>query len=136
MASTLEILYNEIINDPLNRGYSGMTNAQIADDLNTVYRTRNKTSMTGDEVYQQTDPAEFIAFTSDIKLLWMSFCARSNINPFANANVQTVVQMFGSGSNTVANLAAARIENISRGDELGIGKVSEGMVIEAKAYGG
>lgn len=37
----LKKLSDEIKNDPLNRGYSTMTNQQIADDLNTEYRELN-----------------------------------------------------------------------------------------------
>ena len=34
------MLSDELANDPLGRGYAGMTDAQAATDLNTVYRTR------------------------------------------------------------------------------------------------
>lgn len=34
-------LINELTTDPLTRGYSGMTDAQAATDLNTVYRPAN-----------------------------------------------------------------------------------------------
>lgn len=37
----LEILKGEINSDPLTRGYSGMNDAQITDDLNTAYRERS-----------------------------------------------------------------------------------------------
>jgi len=36
----LEALSSEIRDDPLGRGYSGMTSEQIADDLNTAYVQR------------------------------------------------------------------------------------------------
>ena len=32
----------EIEGDPLTRGYAAMTDQEIADDMNTVYRTRNR----------------------------------------------------------------------------------------------
>lgn len=134
--ATLYTLYDEITNDPLSRGYSSMTNLEIANDLNTVYRTRNRASMSGDEIYQQTVPAEFSALGDNLKQLWMAFCGRDTVNPFATANVQTVVQIFGSGSTTLSNLQAFRVEDISRAQELGLGTVSEGLVFEAKAYGG
>lgn len=34
-------LKSEITADPLGRGYAGMTDQQVADDLNSVYRTRD-----------------------------------------------------------------------------------------------
>jgi len=36
----IEQLRQELNDDPLGRGYSGMTDQQAADDLNTVYRQR------------------------------------------------------------------------------------------------
>jgi hypothetical protein len=132
----MSILYDEITNDPLARGYAGMTNEEVSNDLNTVYRTRNRASMSGDEIYQQTVPAEFLALTADNKQLWMAFCGRDSINPFATANVQTVVQIFGSVSTTVANLNASRVESVSRAVELGLGFVLPGEVDTARTYGG
>lgn len=126
-------LHDEIMVDELNRGYAGMTDAEVAADLNTVYRTRNKQSMSGDEVFQQTVPAEFDALSEDHQQLWMAFCGRDRINPFATANVQLVVHIFGSGSTTIANLQDARVEDISRAVELGLGEVSEGAVNHARA---
>lgn len=34
-----QTLYNEILNDPLSRGYAQMSDAEVAADLNTAYRT-------------------------------------------------------------------------------------------------
>ncbi len=45
-------LKTELTGDRLGRGYTGMTDQQAADDLNTKYRTRNRDVMTGDEVFQ------------------------------------------------------------------------------------
>lgn len=41
-------LYNEITNDPLSRGYSTMTNQEIADDLNSYYRTQYRDVSVGE----------------------------------------------------------------------------------------
>lgn len=122
-------LRDELNNDPLARGYSGMTASQVVDDLNTAYRTQNRGSLSGDEIFQQTDPAEFSNLddgsgnTADVKGQWMSFCSRASIDPFATANVQYVTQVFGSGSATVTNLGNVRVEDISRAQELGTGGV-------------
>lgn len=133
------ILANEINTDPLGRGYAGMTDAQVAANLNIVYRTRNRTSMTGDEVFQATVPAEYNALpdgsannTTDDQAHWLAFCGRAEIDPFATANVQFVTSIFGGGSGTVAALNAARVENVSRGVELGLGTVGEGDVWDVR----
>ena len=134
-----DILKDELLNDPLARGYSGMTDAQVADDLNTAYRSRNRTSMTGDEIAQQADPTEYAALddgsannTPDTKGHWLALCGRETIDPIAAANVQLVTAIFGGGSVTVTNLQAARVEPITRAQELGLGIVKPGHVEEAR----
>lgn len=123
-------LRSELMNDPLARGYAGMTADQVAADLHTAYRTRNRGALSGDEIFQQTDPTEFSALndgsgnTADVKGQWMSFCSRASVDPWAVANEQYVVQVFGGASATVANLGNARVDNISRAQELGLGSVS------------
>jgi len=42
-------LKTEITTDPLSRGYSGMTNLEAANDMNTAYRTKNVESVSGQE---------------------------------------------------------------------------------------
>ena len=122
-------LKTEIDTDPLGRGYEEagaanpgpdpMTDLAAADDMNTAYRTRNRTSMTGDEVFQSIDSrADWDALTADDRLLFTAFCGRDSIDPFASANVELVKSVFGNASATVTNLSAARVEPISRAQEL------------------
>ncbi len=115
----------ELTNDPLTRGYAAMTDQQAVVDLNTVYRTRNRMSMTGDEIAQQADPIEYNALedgaannTADIKSHWLALCARASVDPFASANVELVTAIFGAGSTTISNLQTARLESITRAQEL------------------
>ncbi len=124
MADTLK---DELANDPLVRGYSAMSDQEAADDLNTSYRTRNRTSMSGDEIAQAADPTEYDGLdsgaannTADIRSHWLALCGRETIDPFATANVQLVISIFGVGSVSVSNLNAARVESITRAVELGI----------------
>ena len=132
-----QALHDELVNDPLARGYAGMTDEQAAADLNTVYRTRNRSSMSGDEVYNATDPTEFSGLADVPKQLWMAFCGRTGIDPFATANVETAIQIFGNTSQTVTNLQALRVEDVSRAVELGLGEVKVGHIEQARAqYGG
>ena len=129
----LAVLKTELTDDPLTRGYSGMSDEAAAADLLTAYRTRNMTSMSGDVIFQQTDSAEFAALTDIKKQLWMAFCGRDSINPVHAANVAFVQWVFGVGSDTVSSLAAARVENITRAAELGLGAVRAGDVQRARA---
>ncbi len=135
-----DVLADELVNDPLVRGYLGMTDEEAAADLNTSYRSRNRTSMSGDEIAQQADPTEFNALddgsttnTADVKSHWLALCGRETIDPFANANVQLVIAIFGGGSTSVSNLNAARVESITRAVELGITFVKAGHVNVARS---
>jgi len=42
LASYMKPLKDEIVNDPLSRGYSSMTDSEVADDLNTQYREQHR----------------------------------------------------------------------------------------------
>lgn len=115
-------------------------NDQIAaDQLNAVNRQRNKASLTGDEIFTATSPAEYNALNSgqgnsaDDQGHWLAFCGRAEIDPFATANVQFVTDLFGSGSTTLANLNTLRREDVSRAVELGLGRVNAGDVGIARA---
>lgn len=124
-------LKSEITVDPLRRGYSTMTDQQIVDSLNAVNRTRNRTSITGDELFSATDEVEYIALSSSDRLLWVSFCGRDSIDPFGKANVAFVKDLFGNGSATVLAMAGDRVESVSRADELGV-RVGIGLAQEAR----
>ncbi len=126
------ILATEIATDPLGRGYSSMSEQAVADDLNTVYRTRIRASMTGDEVFQQTVNADFAGLTDAKRDLWVSFTSKDIIDPGAASNVEFVQFIFGGGSSSVSNLNAARVENISRAVELELGIVGEGDVWDVR----
>jgi len=129
-------LWAELRDDPLERGYSGMTDAEAAADLNSEYRTRQLDSVSGDECFSATDPTEFGGLTDHKQDVWVSFCGRDSIDPFGAANVEFVKWIFGAQSETVSNLAALRTEAQSRADELGLGYVKVGHVQMARLLGG
>jgi hypothetical protein len=130
--SNIDIIRDEITNDPLGRGYSGMDDAAVAVDLNTVYRTINKSSLSGDELFAATDSTEFAALTDHQESLWVAFCGRSSVDPFGSSNVAFVQYIFGGGSTTVSNLNSLRTQSVSRGAELGVGSVRPGDVLQAR----
>ena len=136
-------LADELSVDPLGRGYSGMSDQAAADDLNSIYpspdtRTRNRISMTGDEIAQAADPTEYNALangsgnSTDDQGHWLVLCARETIDPFATANVQLVIAIFGAASATVTTLQALRVESITRAQELGLPVVKVGHVTVAR----
>ena len=112
-------LKTEITDDPESRGYAAMTDQQVADDLNTAYRSRPRESMSGDEVFiSVASRADWDALTDTQRTQFLAFCGRETMDPFAGANVELVKSIFGDASATIANLAAARVEAITRAQEL------------------
>jgi hypothetical protein len=67
----IDILRTELSDDPLTRGYASMTDEEAAIDLNTTYRERNKTSMTGSEVLNAVDATNWAGLTDAQKqVVW------------------------------------------------------------------
>jgi hypothetical protein len=120
-----QTLNTELISDPLTRGYAGMTDEQAAADLNTVYRSRARTSMNGDEIFSATDNAEFAGLTDHKQQLWVSFCGKDIINAYDATNIDFVDHIFSPASTTKSTLSALRDEDISRAAELGLDGVDQ-----------
>ncbi len=116
-------LSGEIANDPLARGYSGMNDQQLLDSLNAKDISRNRTSMTGREVKASVDITEYKALSDAKKQQLIELVKSSDLNLFG-ADKDILVDIFGSGSATATNLAADRVENVSRSTEVGLGIVT------------
>ena len=126
------VLRNEIISDPLGRGYDAMDDQQVAIDINTLYRERDVESMSASDVLNTVDQAEWATLTdTEQRKIWDVLHIGSDLNPFG-AEAQIFIGVFGAGSNTILALAEARKENISRGVELGLGEVKESDVYKAR----
>jgi len=127
----IAVLKSELTADLLTRGYSGMTDAAAATDLNTVYRTRNRSSMTGSEILNAIVKAEFVALAvADKQMVW-DVIHLGDINPFG-IEADLMTDAFGGGSATLTALAAARKDSISRADELGLGQVGAHHIATAR----
>jgi hypothetical protein len=116
-------LKEELTNDPLARGYSGMTDEQARDSLNTVNRTKSNDLITGDELFAVTDLVEWAALTDHRQSLWMQLCSRDSVNPLLPATIAFVTYVFGSSS-TLRSLTALQTKEASRAGELGISEIS------------
>lgn len=128
---SLDILKAELLAGHPDTGAYNADDAIAADEINVVNRTVNKTSMTGSEVANAIDIAEFDALSAgDEQLVW-NVIHIGDINPFGvEATIFTAV--FGGGSTTITTLAAVRKTDVSRAVELGIGPVKPGHVAEAR----
>jgi hypothetical protein len=125
-------LKTEIDTDSEARGYSGMTNKQILDDGNELYKTRNKTILTGTEIINSVDQSEYAGLLAeDQDLMWKIVGIQGGVNPFG-IEAALFVGIFGGGSVTIAALQALRVESISRWTDLGLGNVKEGHIEQAR----
>ena len=131
-AADLAALVDELSNDPLSRGYSGMTVEAVAVDINTKYRSANRSSMTGSEIWEATVGADFAALTAEKKGQWLAFCGIESVDPFGPAS-DFAIYIFGVGSATIQTLAALRNEPTSRAVELFGFAVTAGDVEIARA---
>lgn len=128
-------LRNELLNDPLTRGYSGMTDVQAAASLNTANRSISRALMDSAEIFENTDITEFQAKTNaqqaTIRDIWG---LGANVRIGVGSKARTVyVNVFGAGSTTITNLAAAANTTVSRAVELGLGYVAPGDVAIARS---
>ena len=132
----LMALSSELTVDPLARGYSGMTYAEIVTSLNTKNRTRVLDTLSSAQIYEAIVPSEFQALTDAQRLLIRDVFGLGNsvqVGPSTNAR-SVLVGILGGGSDSITALAALLEETISRATELGLGIVTEGDIIKAEAY--
>ncbi len=128
----LQILKDELDDDPDGRGYSGMTATDAAIDLRIKRKVRNKKLMTGVEAYDLTDPTEYSALSDIAKDRWLALCAIDELDPFGPA-AQVVIDIFPPAGTTIGNLQNARVETVSQGVFIGFGNVATGDVEQARA---
>ncbi len=126
----------ELQNDPLSRGYAGMTLAQKVASLNTVNRPApERTSVSGSEIFNAIVPAEFSALSAANKdLVRDVFGLGDSINVSTGTNARTVLlNAFGAGTATRTALTALVTQQQSRAAELGLPGVTATDVVEALA---
>lgn len=125
-------LRNEIVNDPLGRGYSGMTDEQVLTSLTTADRPKNKERMTGEEISEAIVKSEYDALSDAAKDRVIAYVNLRSIDPFGFA--QTVfLDIFGGGSQTITNLAAVRVDQVTRASQIGWNSINIGDVKAARA---
>ena len=133
-------LRDELINDPLGRGYAGMDAETAANSLNTENRDRNRTEMSGREVMDafNANGAEWDALATADQDRIISLCGRGQggsdggLNPFGN-DAKIFQDAAAGATGAIAALATARVESISRATELGLPEIKAGHVEYARS---
>lgn len=148
-------LRQELLNDPVPLGYSGMTNAQASAKLNALDtgRTRKRKNISGSEIWVALNTLDLVALPASPTaaqlsqerrdLAWLTGLAPlSNIQLLnedgSNTQVRTMLERIiaSNGNGTRARLLALSLETISRAVELGLGTVTEGDVKLAREKDG
>ena len=132
--SETQTLADEINADPLTRGYAGMTDAQVAADVMTEYRTEAVREATGAEIYDAIDDAEFALLTPDEQKDCDRITSLSGIIDASSRAKTVLFRIFPAGTQTRINFLAMATRSVTRAHELGIsGTVREGDVTRARA---
>lgn len=125
------ILKDEIDNDPLGRGYAGMSDQEVSDDMNTEYREISVKSILSENVVAALVPSEVNALTViQQRNLW-GIIGAGSVRPDDPEVKSYFADLFGAGTITRANLLALAKLTVSRAVELGI-RVKPGLVAEAR----
>ncbi len=123
----------ELLSDHPTTGDPYNADAVIAaSQLNAVNRTKNRTSMTGSEVLNAVDAAEWSTRTVEQKQVVWDIVHLGTVNPFGVEATLMTVAFSDAGGVTIAALAAARVDDVSRAVELGLGFIAPGHVENAR----
>jgi hypothetical protein len=116
----IQAIITEMKTDPLARGYATKTVANQYADLFTVYRTRERNTLTGAQIYNCIVPSEFTALTAGNQQIVRDITGLGgDINVKTGTNARTaLLNVFGAGTTSRTNLSTANTENITRAEEL------------------
>lgn len=132
MAMDLDILKAELLAGHPGTGAYNSDDFVAAGELNVVNRTRNRATVTGSEILNSTDDVEFGALTVQNQELWLALCGVEDVDTASGVAKSLEADLFGGGTTTRTNLAAIRSQDVSRGQELGLGRVGQGDVEDAR----
>ncbi len=128
-------LVSELANDPLSRGYAGMSDAQAAESLNTTNRTVDRTTLRACEIFEAVVLTEYNALTAAKKTQVdrVLNLAGDDIPVGASSKARAfMLDAFGAGTSTRTALTAIVQKVASRAEELGLGTVSHEQIAEAR----
>lgn len=116
--------------------YASLTDAQVAESLNTANRPVTRTTIPAHEVLEATVVTEWAALSTAEKQRYALFVGAGDVN-IAGTNTRAAFgAMFGAGTQTRANLIALQNGTpISRAAELGLEHVGPHHVTIARAGG-
>lgn len=131
-------LREELLNDPLSRGYAGMTDTAAHTDLTdtSLRPLPDLDILSGAQIYEALDRTEFLALTAgqqeEVKII-LTLGDRIDISAGSKARA-TMLALFDAVSTTRANLLAiVQNRTTSRALELGLGDITVDDVTAARS---
>ena len=121
MAVVLSELKTEIDTDPVTLGYTGKTNDEVADLLNSLStgRTKDRGSIETWQILDATDFETDYAVLSSNQKTQYQIMISAGVVSIKSANIKNaLVAMFGAGTATRTNLIALAKEPITRAEDL------------------
>lgn len=132
--ANLERLKEELDDDPLGRGYSGMTDEEAADSLNAVNRSVAPPAISTEVFLRGLVKSEWDTLSTADHLYISMIMGREVIDIRAGTETRNaLVALFPPGSSTRDNLLSLAMVEVSRADELGLGRIYAGTVAQARA---
>ncbi len=118
--------------DPDLRGFDVKTNFDVAVDLKVVFKSRDRTSMSGREVRSHITDDDWDGITDpEKKTHLLALLSSDDLDPFGFA--ANVVKDILGASDTLTALIAARVEIVSAEIFYDLGNVRDGDVGAARA---
>lgn len=131
MSINYSALDDEVTNDPLGRGYAGMTDAQVADDLHLEDQSQAKEFAEAGQVYESIDRTEYDNLGAAAKDRYKeTIIPLYSLQRFLSMGMARdwLQEIFGNGSLTLATYDSTLSIAISRARELQLGNVREADV--------
>ena len=108
----------EVVGDPLVRGYSAMTDAEVTESGYVLDCSVPVESITGQQLFEAVLPAEYNSLTDTQKQLLLGIVGMGVILVSGTNTRAAILGMFGLGTGTRANLVALQTELVGRWTEL------------------
>ena len=148
----MSILSDELTNDPLTRGYAGMTDEEATTDLNTEYRDVNYPILIDAVNYAIRENGKWTAFREKAELqtvsgtydnqsmrefmdMFTGFTSLPEVDMqgvYMDGLIDDMVTEGSMGAGVAAALKAFGVQTVSRGVELGLGRIRVGDVEYAR----
>ena len=127
MGFNFKKLQIEVTTDPTSVGYSSMTDAEVADSLNSRVVASDRDSVPSIEVLGSIVPDDYPA---DARLQsYLQVLLSQPEIPMSDPEIRSgLLSIFKGKTATLANLKGLEKRNISRAQLLGLGRIKAGFV--------